>query len=244
MAKKEKYSEDMMLDAVMKYSEEYRGKIKLPELAKWTSKHISGMEGIKEYHFRANRTRIKNGKKVKGNNLAFEKIQELNELRKAGNVIKHNILLYSADIDDFLREPVTEQRKHVMEARRKVEELIRENSTLRSQNTMIQAENESLEQKLNRIMKLLDRVQEKQKTLDKKIRLLMKLVDEEQRKKVLQQAGIQDDGLDLKVYADSLQENIKDAFSISKAIQPIIEIIQENEIDDGNTINTIIGGIL
>lgn len=244
MAQKERYPESIMLDAIVKYSEEYSGIIKYTELAKWASKHISGLEGIKEHHFRAKRTRIKNGKKVKVNNLAFEKINENNEIRKAGNVIKHNILLYSADIDAFLREPVTEQRKHVMDARRKVEELIHENSILRSQNNLIQAENQALEQKLDGIMKLLDRTQKEQTKLDKKIRVLMKMVDEEQRRKVLQQAGIQDNGFDLKVYADSLQENIKDAFSISKTIQPFIEIIQENENDDGDTINTIIGGIL
>ena len=51
MAKTQKYDEDQLLDAVVKYAEIERKKIKATELAKWCRNNIEGLEEVRDYHF-------------------------------------------------------------------------------------------------------------------------------------------------------------------------------------------------
>ena len=55
MAQKEKYTEEQLMDAVVKYSETVSGKIKITELAKWAADNVSGLEGIQAHNFRGKR---------------------------------------------------------------------------------------------------------------------------------------------------------------------------------------------
>lgn len=50
MAKTQKYDEDQLLDAVVKYAEIERKKIKATELAKWCRNNIEGLEEVRDYH--------------------------------------------------------------------------------------------------------------------------------------------------------------------------------------------------
>lgn len=51
MAKTQKYSEDQLLEAVVKFSEIEKKKIKATELAKWCRDNIEGLEEVRDYHF-------------------------------------------------------------------------------------------------------------------------------------------------------------------------------------------------
>ena len=51
MAKVQKYSEDQLLTAVVKFSEIEKKKIKATELAKWCRENMVGLEEVRDYHF-------------------------------------------------------------------------------------------------------------------------------------------------------------------------------------------------
>ena len=51
MAKTQKYSEDKLLEAVVKFSEIEKKKIKATELAKWCRNNVEGLEEVRDYHF-------------------------------------------------------------------------------------------------------------------------------------------------------------------------------------------------
>ena len=51
MGKTQKYTDDQLLEAVIRYAEHYKGKIMLSKLAEWTAKNMEGMEEIKSYMF-------------------------------------------------------------------------------------------------------------------------------------------------------------------------------------------------
>ena len=51
MARTQKFPEDLLLEAVVKYAETEKGKIKATELAAWAALNIKGLEGVRDYHF-------------------------------------------------------------------------------------------------------------------------------------------------------------------------------------------------
>ena len=51
MAKTQKYSEDQLLEAVVKFSEIEKKKIKATEIAKWCRSTMEGLEEVRDYHF-------------------------------------------------------------------------------------------------------------------------------------------------------------------------------------------------
>ena len=51
MAKTQKYSEDRLLEAVIKFAEIEKRKIKATELAKWCRGNMEGLEEVRDYHF-------------------------------------------------------------------------------------------------------------------------------------------------------------------------------------------------
>ena len=44
MARTAKFTDDLLLDAVVQYADIYKGKIKATELAEWARKNIAGLE--------------------------------------------------------------------------------------------------------------------------------------------------------------------------------------------------------
>lgn len=51
MAKKQKIDNDLLLEAVVKYANICKGKIKYKELAEWSMANIPGLEEVKDYMF-------------------------------------------------------------------------------------------------------------------------------------------------------------------------------------------------
>lgn len=51
MAKTQKYSEDRLLEAVVKFAEIEKRKIKATELARWCRSNMEGLEEVRDYHF-------------------------------------------------------------------------------------------------------------------------------------------------------------------------------------------------
>ena len=51
MAKTQKYDDELLLEAVLKYSNQYKGIIKATKLAMWCQDNIPGLKGVEYYHF-------------------------------------------------------------------------------------------------------------------------------------------------------------------------------------------------
>ena len=51
MPKHQKYSEELLLEAVVKFSEIEKNKIKATELAEWCRNNMEGLEEVRDYHF-------------------------------------------------------------------------------------------------------------------------------------------------------------------------------------------------
>ena len=103
MGKKQKYKDDQLLEAVIKYSEIYKKKIKATELAEWCRENIEGLEEVKYYHFMRpiNVRDEKSGKMKQQSKLCTKKIEEINKARSLVAGVKTNLLLQSSNIDTF-----------------------------------------------------------------------------------------------------------------------------------------------
>ena len=104
MAKTQKYSEDKLLEAVVKFSEIEKKKIKATELAKWCRNNVEGLEEVRDYHFtRPIKSKDeKSGKIIERPKLCTLKIEEINNSRSLTASINKNLLLRASNIDTFI----------------------------------------------------------------------------------------------------------------------------------------------
>ena len=204
MAKTQKYSEDLLLSAVIRYADVTSARIKASELARWASANIPGLEGVRDYHF----TRPSKGT-VQGKRPCTLRMEEINALRDTPTALKLNRLLYSSDLDEFFTLGRDRQRKLILGAREEVSELKRENRTLVKENEDIKKENSRLEAQnkghdvnegeLEVLRKELGR-------LEKAIHMLCMNFGEERCQKSLEEMGILNGGISLQAYVRSLRE--------------------------------------
>ena len=95
MARTQKYTEELLLEAVVKYAEAESGKIKATELAAWAAVNISGLEGVRDYHFmRPVRERnLQTGVVTVRHKLCTVRMEEINRARSLTSQISRNTLL-------------------------------------------------------------------------------------------------------------------------------------------------------
>ena len=136
MAKTQKYSEDQLLEAVIKYSEIEKKKIKATELAEWSRRNIEGLEEVRDYHFtRSIRERDANtGKIIDRPKLCTLKINEINKARDITKSVDTNLLLRATNMDTFFQQSDSAQRKIVVETRKIFDEIIHRNILLAREN--------------------------------------------------------------------------------------------------------------
>ena len=221
MAQKEKFTDDRLTDAVIRYAEIYPGKIKVTELARWASENIPGLEGVQAHNFRGKRkvANKRTGKTEMVAMEAFERIQSINRLRTGEAALRSNELFRSSDPDVFMTLPKPEQRRQIIETRGICEKLASENRALVRQNGVIESENISLREEIGRLQEKLEAIQERQDLIDKKISLMVDLVDREKQREILDSMGVMDGGFDLEKYQQSLRLDIGNAFDISQSIK-------------------------
>ena len=221
MAQKEKYTEEQLMDAVIKYSETIPGKIKITELAKWAADNVPGLEGIQAHNFRGKRKVInkRTGKQEQLQLLAFERIQRINEMRMGTKALRSTELLHSSDPDKFLYLPRPIQRSQILDAREYIEKLIDRDRALTKQNNDLLEENTRLKDDNIKLQDGLDQIQERQEMIEKKLTQMVRQMDEQRQAETLQSLGVMDDGVDLEVYVKSLRQDIGDVFSISNSIR-------------------------
>ena len=231
MAKTQKYSEDQLLEAVIKFSEIEKKKIKATELADWCRRNIEGFEDVRDYHFTRSikEKDEKTGKMVERPKLCTLKIEEINKSRSLTVGINTNLLLRASNIDTFMEQPDAAKRKMIVETRETVDKLLTRNGNITRENEALRAENKSMKSDILIMTDKIDVLQKAQDKLIKQVSYLMKATDEATRKEMLAKMGIEDESVDLNTYSESLKQELSEVMDINKSLRKYL-----SETDDAS----------
>ena len=220
MARTQKYTEELLLEAVVKYAEAESGKIKATELAAWAAVNISGLEGVRDYHFmRPVRERnLQTGVVMVRHKLCTVRMEEINRARSLTSQISRNTLLKASAIEDFMKQPGFVQRRQIAETRETVGRLAAKNESLSRANEALRAENKSFRKGMEQLTEDIRRLQDTQVRLTKQVTYLMKASDEKSRKAALADMGLTDRNVDLDVYTRSLEQEIGSVMDLRKVL--------------------------
>ena len=220
MARTQKYTEELLLEAVVKYAEAESGKIKATELAAWAAVNISGLEGVRDYHFmRPVRERnLQTGVVMVRHKLCTVRMEEINRARSLTSQISRNTLLKASAIEDFMKQPGFVQRRQIAETRETVGRLAAKNESLSRANEALRAENKSFRKGMEQLTEDIRRLQDTQGRLTKQVTYLMKASDEKSRKAALADMGLTDRNVDLDVYTRSLEQEIVSVMDLRKVL--------------------------
>lgn len=225
MAKTQKYSEDQLLEAVVKFSEIEKKKIKATELAKWCRDNIEGLEEVRDYHFTRpiKEKDEKTGKMVERPKRCTLKIEEINKSRSLIVSINTNLLLRASNIDTFMEQPDAAKRKMIVETRETVDKLLTHNGNITRENEALKIENKSMKSDILIMSNKIDTLQKAQDKLIKQVSYLMKATDEATRKEMLAQMGIEDESVDLNTYIKSLRQDLSEVINIDKNLKAYLK---------------------
>lgn len=247
MAKTQKYSEDQLLEAVIKFSEMEKRKIKATELAKWCRHNIEGLEEVRDYHFTrpVKEKDDKTGKMIEKPKLCTLKIKEINKSRSLTVSINTNLLLRASNIDTFMEQPDAAKRKMIVETRETVDKLLTRNGNIARENEVLKSENKSMKSDILEMTDKIDALQKAQNKLIKQVTYLMKVTDEVTRKEMLSQMGIKDGSVDLNTYIESLQQKLSEIVDINKTLTKYLATVDNDGGNDNTTniCNKIMSGL-
>lgn len=217
MARTAKYSDDLLLDAVVQYADCFKGKIKATELAEWARNNVVGLEEVSDYNFTRPIKNVKTGKLEKKR--CTKRIEDLNVSRDTRKRENRNILLSTVNADKFFSLSEREQRACVAQAREIVAEYRSTNIYLRRQNDYLNRLHlDDVEQFRELEAKIKD-ITARQSFLEKKVSALTKQTTEEQLRSKLAEIGITDGNFDLIKYNDSLSLDVSEMLNIDKTIR-------------------------
>lgn len=231
MGKSQKYSEDQLLEGVVRYSEFYKKKIKATELAKWCRENLDGLGEVRDYHFtRSVKVRdVKTDKMVERQKLCTQRIEEINKSRSLKVSINSNLILKASNIDVVFEQSQSVQRKLIIEAREMFDTLLSKNYHLERENEVLRSINKNQKISIEEVSVKMSYIQNSLQSLTKQVNYLMKKVDLENRKNALKKMGVEDGTIDLNTYTDSLQETFDEVMNINKIL---LEQIKNNTIFD------------
>ena len=220
MGKTQKYSDDLMLTAVVRYAETHEQKIIITKLCEWASANIEGLEGIRDHHFKQTITVTdpKTKKRKRMPRRAYRKVQEINEARLTTAAVCRNLLMTASDLNKFFALSRSDQIHEILEMRDIVKRLISDKADMSRYNEHLSKDNANLKKELSEALTRIGDAAKTQALLQKKTALLLRLVDETQRKNVLEMIGISDLGLDLDMYSESLHQPSDETFHINDAL--------------------------
>lgn len=220
MARTQKYTEELLLEAVVKYAETKRGKIKATELAEWAGANISGLEGVRDYHFMrpAREKNPQTGAVTVRQKSCTARMDEINRARSLAAQISRNTLLKASTIEEFMNQPGFIQRRQIAETRETVGRLAAKNESLSRANEALRAENKSFRKGMEQLTEDIGRLQDTQGRLTKQVMYLMKAADEKSRKEALADMGLSDRSVDLDVYTRSLEQEIVSVMDLRKVL--------------------------
>ena len=221
MAKTQKYSDELLLTAVIRYSEAFSGKIRASKLARWASENVEGLEGVRDYMF----TRpvivgtAKNGERKYENRPCLDRINEINAARSVTAAMVENALLHSSDPDAFMYLSRPQQRQAIIDTRKQTEELMKQFRASERENRILKSENEKLRELEEQLEEKCAAIQEGMDSLEKLLKSALRFVDEKNRREVLAGIGIEDDHFDFERNFRSLTISAEETFSIADALK-------------------------
>ena len=224
MGKSQKYSDELLTKALIKFADTHSGKIKYTELADWARNNVQGLEEVKDYHF-SREIIDKDGKKKKKN--VTRRIEEINSQRSYSSLIKGNELFSMVNIDKFFEAPNSSQRKMLAEARALFQKVVKENKKLNKQLSDYEINSIINTKELAQLGEEQKKIEKKIQKFDKIVNWLKKRIDEKQEKEVLKEIGISDGEFNIDTYKNSL---INDTFDISKMISEYQKVKMEDKI--------------
>lgn len=221
MGKRQKFAEELLLTAVVKYAEVCKTKIKTTELAEWSRKNIMGLEEVRNYHFTRPITEInaKTGAKFTRKKQCTEKIEDINRTRSITNAAKDNVLLNASNMDRFFSLSVAEQRRQVAEARDLFHMTVKKNARLTVDNDALKKMNKELEENQKSIEIAIKEAQKTITVLMEKANHITVQLEEEKSKEILEEIGLKDGIFDLSRYWDSLKLSEERVLKISKDLR-------------------------
>ena len=248
MAKTQKYSENQLLEAVIKFSEIEKKKIKATELADWCRRNIEGLEEVRDYHFtRSVKERDeKTGKMIERPKLCTLKIEEINKSRSLTVSINTNLLLRASNIDKFMEQSDSAKRKMIVETRETVDKLLMRNGNITRENEALKSENKKIKSDILIMTDKINALQKEQDKLIKQSTYLMKVTDKATRKDMLRGMGIDDESVDLDSYSKSLQQELSEVMNINKSLRKYLSDVNEligMEKTTKNITNDIMSGL-
>lgn len=225
MGKKQRFKEDILLEAVVKYAEVFHGKIKATELAKWANENIPELEGVEYYHFtRSVREKDKKTGIIKERvKKCTERINEINQARSLSYRADTNVLLCSSNPAAMFELPINAQKKLVLHTRELFYELRKQCVNLRSRNSNLEKINDACASNIKDIDVKISGIEKKLSILEKQVRYLLRATDEKTRRELLKARGIEDGSIDFDIYIDSLKQSVKDVSDINKNISKFFE---------------------
>ena len=220
MARTQKYTEELLLEAVVKYAEIQQGKIKATELAAWAGTNVAGLEGVRDYHFMrpVKERNPQTGIVVTRQKPCTVRMEEINRTRSLTAQIGRNTLLRASTIEEFMNQPGFVQRRQIAETRETVDKLITRNENLTRTNEEFRKDHKKLYEKLETMTERIRILQDKQERFMRQVTHLMKVLDEGARKAALAEIGLSDGTIDLDVYARSLQQEISSVMDLEKTL--------------------------
>ena len=220
MARTQKFPEDLLLEAVVKYAETEKGKIKATELAAWAALNIKGLEDVRDYHFmRPVRDKdSKTGKQTAGKKACTLRMEEINRARSLTENVKRNALLKASTIEAFMEQPDYVQRRQIADTREAVDRILAKNASLTRENDSLHATNRQLKAEVTELSEKVEALSRTQTILSRKVLFLMKETDKASRKAILAEMGIEDQAIDLDTYTQSLSLDIRDIMDINRAV--------------------------
>lgn len=244
MAKTQKFTEELLLDAVVRYAEVEKNKIKATELAFWSRNNIEGLEEVRDYHFtRHIREKDEKTGKIKERvKLCTQKIEEINKARSISMSVNANLLLRSANMDAFFNQSDAQKRKIVAETRETFDEIASKNAVLMRTNEALRAENKVIKRDLKVIEDKITYFEKRMNILNKQVKYLMKVIDERERREMLAQMGIKDEEIDLDKYIHSLRENLKDIMNINTSLKHYVSS-QDSVEGEADFVDDLLSGI-
>lgn len=226
MARTAKFSDDLLLDAVVQYADCFKGKIKATELAEWARKNVIGLEEVSDYNFTRPIKNAKTGKLEKKR--CTQRIEELNISRDTRKKENKNILLSAVNADHFFSLSEREQRACIAQVREIVAEYRSTNTYLRRQNDYLNRMRIDDTEKMRKLEAKINDITSKQSVLQKTISTINKKTTEEQLRGKLVEIGITDGNFDLIKYNESLTLDINEMLNIDKTIRKYEQEIADN----------------
>ena len=217
MGRTAKYAEDLLLDAVIKYSDCCKSKIKATDLAEWARYNIEGLEDVRDYNFTRTIKDPKTKQQIEPEHL--KRINEINKSRSIHKKAEQNILLSSTNIDHFYELTLRQQKEEIVEAREIVSKYRSSNNYLRKQNDTLNLVIKEYVAKVEEIQKTIKTIKSKQASFDKVISKLVKENDEDELLKKLEEMGVTDGNFDLIKYNESLKMKVNEMLDIEKEIK-------------------------